>query len=130
MLGRAHGIIEREMNQNSFVQTGSMSTITDMLQKAKAQHADAQKAEMNAEFDFKMLKQKLEDAVAVGDKVMGETKKAKAAAEEAKAVAQGELDYANEGLAADKKRLADLQQECMDKATAFEESQHERSNEL
>ena len=36
-----------------------------MLEKAKAEHADAQKAEMNAKFDFDMLKQKLEDAVAV-----------------------------------------------------------------
>ena len=36
-----------------------------MLEKAKAEHADAQKAEMNAEFDFDMLKQKLEDAIAV-----------------------------------------------------------------
>ena len=36
-----------------------------MLEKAKAEHADAQKAEMNAKFDFDMLKQKLEDAIAV-----------------------------------------------------------------
>ena len=35
-----------------------------MLEKAKAEHADAQKAEMNAKFDFDMLKQKLEDAIA------------------------------------------------------------------
>ena len=42
-----------------------MATLEDMLEKAKAEHADAQKAEMNAKFDFDMLKQKLEDAVAV-----------------------------------------------------------------
>jgi len=109
---------------------GILDTLEDMLEKSQAQRADAQKSEMNADFDFKMLKQKLEDAVAVGDKVMGETKKAKAAAEEAKAVAQGELDTANEGVKGDKKHLADLQQECMTKATAYEESQHERANEL
>ena len=29
-----------------------MSVLEDMLEKAKAEHADAQKAEMNAKFDF------------------------------------------------------------------------------
>merc|ERR1719265_2684029 len=125
MLGRAHGIIEREMNQNSFVQTGSMSTITDMLQKAKAQHADAQKAEMNSEFDFKMLKQKLEDSMAAQGKEMAEHKKAKASAEEQKAEAEGELEATNASVAAAEKKLKDLQQECMDRAASFEEEQHE-----
>jgi len=109
---------------------GILTTLEDMLDKSKAQRADGQKSEMNADFDFNMLKQKLEDAIAVADKVLGETKKAKAAAGEAKAVAQGELDTANTGVKDDKKRLADLQQECMTKATAFEESQKERGNEL
>ena len=188
MISRAHGIIEREMKGNSFVQSDSMSkvsdalkavinaggvnshdkatvqallqsqdmdtdlelqpggapdpaaytsqsggilsTLEDMLEKSQAQRAGAQKDEMNADFDFKMLKQKLEDAIAVGEKVMAETKKAKAAAGEAKAVAQGELDTASTGVKDDKKRLADLQAECMAKATAFEESQKERGNEL
>ena len=44
---------------------GILDTLEDMLEKAKAEHADAQKAEMNAKFDFDMLKQKLEDAIAV-----------------------------------------------------------------
>ena len=38
-----------------------MSVLEDMLEKAKAELATAQKAEMNAAFDFKMLKQKIED---------------------------------------------------------------------
>merc|ERR1719390_621496 len=66
---------------------GIVATLEDMLEKAKAEQADAQKAEMNAEFDFKMLKQKLEEAMAYGDKELAEAKKAKAAAEEAKGVA-------------------------------------------
>merc|ERR1719271_2308779 len=95
-----------------------------------AEHADAQKAEMNAKFDFDMLKQKLEDAVAVGNKDLGETKTEKAAAEEAKAVAVGELETADTGVADDSKKLQDLQQECMTKATDYETSQHSRSEEL
>merc|ERR1719310_2694139 len=81
-----------------------------MLEKAKAELADGQKAEMNAKFDFDMLKQKLEDAIAVGNKELGETKTEKAAAEEAKAVAEGELETADKGVADDSKKLQDLQQ--------------------
>merc|ERR1719390_182847 len=66
---------------------GIVATLEDMLEKAKAEHADAQKAEANAQFDFDMLKQKLEEAMAYGDKELAESKKAKAAAEEAKGVA-------------------------------------------
>merc|ERR1740127_109791 len=61
---------------------GIVSVLEDMLEKAKGELAAAQKAEMNAKFDFDMLKQKLEDMMANGNKVMDETKKAKAAAEE------------------------------------------------
>merc|ERR1719502_959405 len=109
---------------------GIVATLEDMLEKAKAEHADAQKAEMNAKFDFDMLKQKLEDAVAVGNKEIDETKTEKAAAEEAKAVAEGELETADKGVADDSKHLNDLQQECMTKASDYETSQHSRSEEL
>merc|ERR1719324_1866992 len=94
---------------------GIVATMEDMLEKAKAEQADAQKAEMNAKFDFDMLKQKLEDAIAVGNKELGETKTEKAAAEEAKAVAEGELETADKGVADDSKKLQDLQQDCMTK---------------
>merc|ERR1719224_26207 len=109
---------------------GIVDTLEDMLEKAKAELADAHKAEMNSKFDFDMLKQKLEDMIANGDKVMAETKKAKAAAEEAKATAQGELDTASKTLSEGESHLKDLQQECMAKAEEYETSQHSRSEEL
>merc|ERR1719460_3550783 len=109
---------------------GIVSTLEDMLEKAKAEHAEAQKAEANAQFDFDMLKQKLEDAMAYGDKELAEAKKAKAAAEEAKGVAEGELATFEKNLADDEKHLEDLHHECMAKATEFEESQHSRGEEL
>merc|ERR1719201_1527419 len=68
--------------------------------------------------------------IANGDKVMDETKKARAAAEEAKATAQGELDTASKTLADSESHLKDLQQECMAKAEEYETSQHSRSEEL
>jgi hypothetical protein len=109
---------------------GIVSVLEDMLEKAKAELADAQKAEMNSKFDFDMLKQKLEDMMANGEKVMAETKKAKATAEEAKATATGELDTASKTLADSESHLKDLQNECMAKAEEYETSQHSRSEEL
>merc|ERR1719316_885965 len=109
---------------------GIVDTPEDMLEKAKGELADAQKAEMNSKFDYDMLKQKPEDMMANGAKVMDETKKAKAAAEEAKATAQGELDTASKTLADSESHLKDLQNECMAKAEEYETSQHSRSEEL
>merc|ERR1719253_120167 len=67
---------------------GILETLEDMLEKAQAQQSEAQKAEMNAEHNFQMLKQGLEDAVANQTKEMSAAKKAKALAEEAKATAE------------------------------------------
>merc|ERR1719420_1030252 len=69
---------------------GIVDTLEDMLEKAKAELADAQKAEMNSKFDYDMLKQKLEDAMKFGTKELDETKAAKAAAEEAKATGEND----------------------------------------
>merc|ERR1719440_1710859 len=109
---------------------GILSVLEDMLEKAKAELATAQKAEMNAAFDFKMLKQKIEDAVAFGEKQLAETKKAKAAAEEAKATAEGELETAAKNLADDETHLKDLQQECMTASEEDTESKTSRAEEL
>merc|ERR1719258_768311 len=109
---------------------GILSVLEDMLEKAKAELATAQKAEMNAAFDFKMLKQKIEDAVAFGEKQLAETKSAKAAAEEAKATAEGELETAAKNLADDETHLKDLQQECMTASEEDTESKTSRAEEL
>merc|ERR1719326_1746341 len=109
---------------------GIVDTLEDMLEKAKAELADAQKAEMNSKFDYDMLKQKLEDAMAFGTKELDETKAAKAAAEEAKATAEGELATAEKAVAEATKHLNDLQNECMTAATEYEASQHSREEEL
>merc|ERR1719181_2365034 len=109
---------------------GILSVLEDMLEKAKAELAAAQKAEMNSAFDFKMLKQKIEDAVAFGEKTLAETKAAKAAAEEAKATATGELETASKNLSDDETHLKDLQQECMTASEEDTESKKSRAEEL
>merc|ERR1719305_854627 len=101
-----------------------------MLEKAKAELADAQKAEMNSKFDYDMLKQKLEDAMKFGTKELDETKAAKAAAEEAKATGESDLATAEKTVAESSKHLSDLQNECMTAATEYGESQHAHEGEL
>jgi hypothetical protein len=109
---------------------GIVSAMEDMLEKAEAQRADGQKAEMEANHNFKMLKQSLEDAVANQDKELAESKKAKALAEEDKATATGEYDRVQKEIAADETKLKDLQHECMTKAEDHETEQAERTAEL
>jgi hypothetical protein len=109
---------------------GIVSAMEDMLEKAEAQRAEGQKAEMEANHNFKMLKQSLEDSVANQDKELAEAKKAKALAEEDKAVAEGEAERVAKEIAADEKKLKDLQHECMTKAEDHETEQAERSAEL
>jgi len=109
---------------------GILSTLEDMLEKSKVQRAEGQKGEMNAEFDFKMLKQKLEDSMTVGDKDLKDTKKAKAQAEEDKAVAEGELATHTQQVSDDEKKLHDLQSECMTNSEEYETSVAERKGEL
>merc|ERR1719171_2731615 len=77
-----------------------------------------------------MLKLELEDAIKFGGQEMDKTKKANAASEEAKAVAEGELEVTNKDLAEDMKQLADTHQECMTKATDFEAETASRGEEL
>merc|ERR1719207_380373 len=109
---------------------GIVETLEDMLEKAKAELADAQKAEMNSKFDYDMMKQKLEDAMKFGTKELDETKAAKAAAEEAKATGENDLAVAEKATAESTKHLNDLQNECMTAATEYGESQHAREEEL
>merc|ERR1719379_1087930 len=85
---------------------------------------------MEANHNFKMLKQSLEDAVANQEKELAESKKAKALAEEDKATAVGESERVAKEIAADEKKLKDLQHECMTKVEDHETEQKETSEEL
>merc|ERR1719456_939851 len=109
---------------------GIVSAMEDMLEKARAEQSTAQKGEMEANHNFDMLKQKLEDAISVANKNLDETKKNKASYEEGKAKAQGTLDATTKELGEDGTKLKELQTECMTKAEAYEVETHERSGEL
>merc|ERR1719253_1235077 len=109
---------------------GILSTLEDMMEKAAAQRADGQKAEMISQHNFELLAQKLNDEVADQEKQLKATKKAKAEAEEAKSIAEGDLAATQKGLKEDEGSLHDLQENCMVKATAYDVEKQERAEEL
>merc|ERR1719174_1003751 len=71
---------------------GIVDVIADMQGKAEEELSELRKTEKTAQHNFNMLKQSLEDQLAVDNKDMDAAKSKKAADEEAKATATGELD--------------------------------------
>merc|ERR1719247_3436992 len=95
---------------------GIISALEDMLEKAKAQQSEAQKAEMEANFNFDMLKQKLEDQIKFANKELDDTKKSKAEEYEVEMHdREGEL----EALALAKKILVEKTGGAADRAYSF-----------
>merc|ERR1719181_1973981 len=75
-----------------------VDVIADMQAKAEEQLAELRKAEKNAQHNYAMLKQSLEDQLAVDNKDMDAEKSKKAADSEAKATAEGELEITSKDL--------------------------------
>merc|ERR1719181_2689854 len=91
---------------------GIIQVLEDMLAKAEDQLADARKKEMNAQHNFELLEQSLKDEIENQQKNLDAQKKAKAAAAETKAIAEGDLAVTVKDLEEDKAALASLHQDC------------------
>merc|ERR1719197_555178 len=76
------------------------------------------------------MKQALTDEVKYGTEDLDKAKKCISEAEEAKAIAEGDLEVTSKDLAEDVKSLADLHSECMTKAQEFEAETNSRDEEL
>merc|ERR1712217_162203 len=70
---------------------GIIQTLTDLLEKAEGQLADARNAETANVHNFEMMQQGLKDEIRFGKKEIGEAKKSLAASQESKAAAEGDL---------------------------------------
>jgi cell division protein FtsB len=77
-----------------------------------------------------MLKQSLEDEMKVAKKELADAKTGVAAAEEAKSVADGDLEVTSKDLAGDVKELNDAHHGCQSTAEDFEAAVTERGEEL
>merc|ERR1719235_654919 len=104
--------------------------LEDMKEKAEGQLAELRKAESATKHNYNMLKQSLEDQMDADNKDMDEEKSLKAATEENKAVAEGDLAETVKGLAEDNKALATASSTCMTVAADHEATVKSRNEEL
>merc|ERR1719281_276951 len=107
-----------------------VDVMTDILEKAESELADLRKKESNSQHNYDLLKQELDDSIKFGGKELDKAKKDQAAAAETKAVAEGDLEVTNKGLAEDMAQLAETHHECMTKAQDFELATASRGEEL
>merc|ERR1719171_136383 len=110
--------------------TSIVEVLEDLKEKAEAELADLRKAETNAQHNFDMLKQSLEDQGAFDKKNLGDEQAAKAGAEEAKATAEGDLSITVKDLEDAEAALATAQSTCMEVAADHEATLKGRAEEL
>merc|ERR1719156_291360 len=91
---------------------GIIQTVKDMGAKAEAELSDLRKKEMADTHEFKMLESSLSSEIAHNKEKLGAATKAKAAAEEAQAGAEGDLAETTKTKAADEEYAANLKTEC------------------
>jgi len=118
---QSHDSDEDEQPQGTTVayesqSSGILDTIADMQEKAEASLSSTRKDEMEAAHAYAMLKQGLEDEIAVNKKQLGEATLTRSTTEEELHSAETALTEEKETLAADEKYLAEVKQDCETKA--------------
>merc|ERR1712129_458880 len=88
------------------------------------------KEEMSSTHKFEMLKQSLQDEIAVAERDMAAAKKGSAGSTERKATAEGDLKVTTKELASDIDVKGDLHQTCMTRAQEFQAEAKSREEEL
>mmetsp|Transcript_82130 Transcript_82130/g.171944 ORF Transcript_82130/g.171944 Transcript_82130/m.171944 type:complete len:705 (-) Transcript_82130:97-2211(-) len=107
-----------------------VDVLEDLKEKAESELSELRKAETTSKHNFEMMKQSLEDQMAADNKDLEEEKAAKAAAEEAKATATGDLEVAKKDLADSTSALETAQSTCMQVAADHEQTLASRAEEL
>merc|ERR1719253_1380946 len=109
---------------------GIFDVLEDMKEKAEGQLSDLRKAESTTKHNFEMLKQSLADQIEADTTDSDEEKANKAATEEAKATAEGDLVETTKDLENDKAGLATAGSTCMTVAADHEATMKSRAEEL
>jgi len=107
-----------------------LDVLEDMKEKAEGQLSDLRKAELNSKHNFGMLRQSLKDQSKADTKDMDEKKSNKAAAEEGKAAAEGDLGMTSKELADTKDQLSTCHTTCIQVAADHEATLAGRKQEL
>merc|ERR1719482_1790774 len=109
--------------------SGILDTLADMQEKAEESLSSTRKDEMEAAHSYAMLKQGLEDGIAVAKKQLGEATLTRSQTEEELHSAEASLSETQEDLAADTKYLEELKQSCTMKATEWANRQKQAGEE-
>jgi len=107
-----------------------VDVLDDLKEKAEEELADLRKAEGGAKHNYAMLKQSLDDQMAADQKDMDAQKSAKAAADETRAVAVGDLEQTAKALANGEEVLQTTGTTCMTVAADHEATMKGRAEEL
>merc|ERR1719284_1439407 len=107
-----------------------VDTLEGLLDKAEDLLADARKKETAALNSFELLKQSLEDSIKFATKDTAAAKKSLADSSGKKASAEGDLGMTTKELDSDTTSLADLNEDCMQKAQDYEAATASREGEL
>merc|ERR1719511_180134 len=110
--------------------TGILDVLEDLKEKAEEQLSNLRKAETSAKHTYAMLKQSLTDQLAADEKDMSNEKASKAASEEAKATAEGDLANTVKDLADGEKALETTGTSGMTTAADHEATVKSRKEEL
>merc|ERR1719323_1971097 len=110
--------------------TGILDVLEDLKEKAEEQLSKLRKDETSAKHNYAMLKQSLTDQLAADNKDMSDEKASKAASEEAKATAEGDLANTVKDLADGEKTLETTSTSCMTTAADHEATVKSRKEEL
>merc|ERR1719336_1424523 len=110
--------------------TGILDFLEDLKERAEEQLSTLRKAETSAKHNYAMLKQSLTDQLAADNKDMSNEKASKAASEEAKASAEGDLANTVKDIADGAKTLETTSTSCMTSAADHEATVKSRKEEL
>jgi chromosome segregation ATPase len=107
-----------------------VDVLEDLKEKAEGELSEARKAETSAKHNYALMKQSLDDQMAADTKDLTEEKAAKAAAEEGKATAEGDLAVTIKDLKNSEEALATANSDCMTTAADHEATVAARTEEL
>merc|ERR1712203_704585 len=112
-------------------QSGNIiDTLTELLEKAQSQLADARNTERTNVHNFELMEQGLKDEIKFGNKDMAESKKGRAASSQKKTGAEADLAATSKARTGDVSTLADLHQSCLTYAQNYEAETKSRGEEL
>lgn len=107
-----------------------LDILADMQEKSEGMLAEARKTEVNSRHSYELLAQSLNDELKVQNEDLSSTKLHLGDANEAKAVAQGDLATTTKGLNEDKVYLKEMTANCQQRAQDAEISQKSRAEEI